>query len=198
MAWQVDYPHTAIRFSARHMMITTVRGEFDKFEIDAHLDEAEIRRIHTTSVLDQDDLLESKLEVRMDAASINTHDSKRDDHLRSPDFLNAAEYPFLTFVAKRGEKIDDRHGKLFGDLTIRDVTRPVVLDVEFVGEAKAPWSHNAGFTAQTKINRQDWGLNWNVALETGGWLVSNEIKVEIDIEFSKVPEATAEPALALA
>lgn len=198
MSWQVDYPHTGIRFSARHMMITTVRGEFTKFTIDAHLNEAEIGKIHDSSVLEEEDLLESKIEVQIDAASITTHVADRDQHLRSPDFLNVEQFPYIVFKATRGEKIDDHHGKMFGDLTIRGVTHPVTLDVEFVGEAKVPWSHNAGFVAHTKINRKDWGLNWNVALETGGWLVSEEIKIEIDIEFKKVPEAVPEAELAAA
>lgn len=195
MSWQVDYSHTAIRFSARHMMISTVRGEFTKFNVDANLHPEEIGKIHDANVLEQEDILESKIHVEIDAASINTHDAKRDGHLRSPDFLNAEHFPHLIFDATRGEKIDDHHGKLFGNLMIRGVTRPVVLDVEFLGEAKAPWSHNAGFAAHTKINRKDWGLNWNVALETGGWLVSDEIKIEIDIEFVNVPETV--PAAAI-
>ena len=188
MSWQVDYSHTGIRFSARHMMISTVRGEFTKFEIDAHLDENEINKIHDANVLAEDDILNSKLYVQIDAASLNTHDAKRDAHLHSADFLNVAQFPYLVFQGKGGEKIDATHGKLHGDLTVRGVTRPVTLDVEFLGEAKAPWSHNAGFAATTKINRKDWGLNWNVALETGGWLVSDEIKIEIDIEFIKIAE----------
>lgn len=198
MSWQVDFSHTAIRFSAKHMMIATVRGEFTKYNIDANLNEAEIGQIHDSGVLEQEDLIESKLHVEIDAASINTHDAKRDAHLRSADFLNAAEFPYVIFDATRGEKIDDGHGRLFGDLTIRGVTRPVVLDVEFLGEAKAPWSHNAGFAATTKINRKDWGLNWNVALETGGWLVSDEIKIEIDIEFINVPEPVTQGELVAA
>lgn len=198
MSWQVDYSHTAIRFSARHMMISTVRGEFTKFDVDAHLKQAEINKIHESGLLDQEDILESRLHVEMDAASINTHDPKRDAHLRSADFLNAEEFPHVIFTARSGEKINDSRGKLFGDLTIRGVTRPVTLDVEFLGEAKAPWSHNAGFSATTKINRKDWGLNWNVALETGGWLVSDEIKVEIDIEFINVPETVSQGELVAA
>jgi len=197
MSWQVDYPHTGIRFSAKHMMISTVRGEFTKFTVDANLNEAEIGKIHDSSVLEEEDILESKLDVKIEAASISTHDARRDDHLRSADFLNVEKFPYVHFTARRGEKIDDKHGKLFGDLTIRGVTKPVTLEVEFLGEAKGPWSHNAGFTAQTTINRKDWGLNWNVALETGGWLVSEHIKIEIDIEFIKVPETVpAELAIA--
>jgi polyisoprenoid-binding protein YceI len=197
MTWKADYAHTSVQFAVRHMMISTVRGVFAKFTIDAHLDDNEIAKIHDTNVLTEDDLLNSRLEVKIDAASINTRDADRDNHLRSPDFLNAAQYPDITFKLTRGEKIDDTHGKMFGDLTIRDVTKPVALDVEFLGEGKTPWgAHNAGFNATAKINRKDWGLNWNVALEAGGWLVSDEIKVEIDIEFTRVPETVPQPAAA--
>src|SRR4051812_33255432 len=116
MSWQVDYSHTAIRFSARHMMISTVRGEFTKVKVDANLHPEEIGKIHDANVLEEEDILESKLHVEIDAASINTHDPKRDGHLVSPDFLDVANFPHVIFQARRGEKIDGNHGKLFGDL----------------------------------------------------------------------------------
>jgi polyisoprenoid-binding protein YceI len=195
MSWQVDYAHTQIRFSVRHMMISTVRGQFEKFKIDTHVDEEEINRIHDSNVLTEDDVLNSRLEVNIEAASINTREPKRDEHLRSADFFDAAKYPYITFKAKRGEKIDDAHGRLIGDLTIRDVTKPVTLNVEFLGQAKSPWGAvSAGFEASTKINRKEWGLAWNVALETGGWLVGDEINVDIEIEFAQVPEPVKETA----
>ncbi len=195
MSWQVDYAHTQIRFSVRHMMISTVRGQFEKFKIDTHVDEEEITRIHDSNVLTEDDVLNSRLEVNIEAASINTREPKRDEHLRSADFFDAAKYPYITFKAKRGEKIDDAHGRLIGDLTIRDVTKPVTLNVEFLGQAKSPWGAvSAGFEASTKINRKEWGLAWNVALETGGWLVGDEINVDIEIEFAQVPEPVKETA----
>jgi polyisoprenoid-binding protein YceI len=199
MSWQVDYPHTSIQFSARHMMITTVRGQFEKFKIDAHIDEDEVNQIHDKGVLTEDDFINSKLHVQIEAASINTHAADRDAHLRSPDFLNVDKYPYVTFQATGGKKIDEERGKLNGNLTIRDVTRPVTLDVEYLGQAKSPWgTTNAGFNARTKINRKDWGLTWNVALETGGWLVSEDINIEIEIEFTKVPEPAKQPEAAAA
>ncbi len=195
MSWQVDYAHTHVGFSVRHMMISTVRGQFDKFNIDAHIDENELDKIHEAGILKEDDLLNSKLEVQIEAASINTGHPDRDAHLRSPDFFNADKYPYITFKSKQGEKIDDSHGRLIGDLTIREVTKQVALDVEFLGQAKTPWGAiNAGFEARTKINRKDWGLGWNVALETGGWLVGDEIKVDIEIEFTRVPEPAKQVA----
>ena len=181
MSWKVDYSHSQIQFSARHMMIATVRGQFDKFTVEAEIDEK--------------DVTQSRLEVQIDAASINTKAEQRDNHLRSPDFFNSKEYPYITFTSKRGVRLDENHGKLIGDLTIRDATKEVALDVEFLGRAKSPWgTQNAGFSARAKVNRKDWGLNWNVALETGGWLVSDEVTIDIEIEFVQVPEPVkAEP-----
>ena len=201
MSWQVDYAHTTVQFSAKHMMISTVRGQFEKFNIDAHIDEDEINTIHAKETLTEDDLLNSKLHVQIEAASINTRQADRDAHLKSPDFLNAEKYPYITFLMTGGKKIDEEHGKLYGNLTVRDVTKPVTLDVEFLGQAKTPWgATNAGFSAKTKINREEFGLTWNVALETGGWLVGRDITVDIEIEFTRQPEAVkqAEPALAAA
>jgi polyisoprenoid-binding protein YceI len=183
MSWKPDYSHSHVQFSARHMMVSTVRGHFEKFTVDADIDE--------------NDVTKSKLDVVIDVASLSTRDDKRDSHLHSPDFFHAKEYPVITFKSTRGVQTSDRHGKMYGDLTIRGVTKEVVLDVEFLGQAKSPWgTMSAGFTAHTKINRKDWGLNWNVALETGGFLVSDEVRIDIDIEFTKVPEVVPAPAQA--
>lgn len=175
MSWQADYSHSQIQFSVRHMMISTVRGQFDKFTVNADINEQ--------------DITQSKLDVQIDAASVNTKFEQRDNHLRSPDFFHAKEYPFITFKSKRGVKVDATHGKLIGDLSIREHTKEVTLDVEFLGQVKSPWgTTNAGFSAKTKLNRKDWDLNWNVALEAGGWLVSDDITIEIEIEFVQQPE----------
>jgi polyisoprenoid-binding protein YceI len=175
MAWQIDSAHSQIQFSVKHMMISTARGTFDRFRGTVEADEQN----PTAATVD----------VQIEAASINTRDEKRDGHLRSPDFFNAAEYPYLTFKSTRVERLDERTGKLYGELTIRDVTRPVVLDVEYAGMAKSPWgTTSAGFSATTKINRKDFGLNWNVALETGGWLVGEQITITIELELVKQVE----------
>ena len=176
MTWQVDKSHTHINFTARHMMISKVRGEFARYEIAVNFDEQ--NPTHTT------------VDVTIDADSIFTRDEQRDTHLRSADFLNAAEYPTLTFKGKRVEQRDDNHGRLIGDLTIRGITREVALDVEYAGLVKNPWGKSsAGFSAKTTINRKDWDLTWNVALEAGGWLVSDTINIEIELELVKVEEA---------
>jgi len=172
MSWQIDHAHSHIQFSVRHMMISKVRGRFERFS--------------GTVEFDEQNPTNSQVEVQIEAASIDTKNPDRDNHLRSPDFFNVDQYPYLTFKSTRVETIDDTHGRIIGDLTIRDVTREVVLEVEYAGQVKSPWgTTSAGFSAETKINRKDWGLNWNVALETGGWLVSDEITIDIELELVK-------------
>jgi len=179
MTWQVDKSHTHINFLARHMMIAKVRGEFTDYDVNITFDE--------------NDLTATTVDVTIKADSVNTRDEKRDAHLMSPDFLNAAEYPVLTFKSKRVIQDGTNHGRLIGDLTIRDVTHEVTLDVDYAGALKTPWgTTSAGFSGKTTINRKDWGLNWNVALEAGGWLVSDQVTIEIELELAQVPEVVAE------
>jgi polyisoprenoid-binding protein YceI len=181
MAWQIDPSHTRASFSVRHMMITNVRGQFDKVTGTVDFNEA--------------DPALSTVDVKIETASFTTHDEKRDAHLRSADFLDVERFPYLTFKSTKAVKVDENTGKLTGDLTIRDITRPVTLDVEYNGQAKTPWgTTNAGFSATTKINRKDWNLNWNVALETGGVLVGDTITINIELEIVKQPETVAETA----
>ncbi len=172
MAWAIDNGHSAINFSARHMMLSTVRGRFNTFTGTVDFNEA--------------DPTQSSVDVQVDVASIETRDEKRDGHLKSGDFFEVEKYPTMAFKSTRVEKISDNHGKMHGNLTIKDVTKPVMLDVEYHGLAKAPWgTTSAGFSAKTAIDRKDWGLTWNVALETGGILVGDKINIEIDIEVVK-------------
>lgn len=172
MSWKIDPSHSQINFYVRHMMITNVRGRFENFSGKVELDEL--------------NLANSALEVQIEAASINTREPQRDAHLRSADFLYAEKFPYLTFRSKSVEKVDETHGRIIGDLTIRDTTREVVLDMEYAGQMKSPWGQVvAGFSAQTKINRKDWDLTWNVALETGGWLVGETINIDIEVELIK-------------
>ena len=166
--WTLDPTHTTIEFVAKHMMITTVKGRFAEFA--------------GTIVADEARLEDSTVEVTMQAASLDTRSEQRDAHLRSPDFLDVEQYPEVTFrsTGLRGTK---ESFKLTGDLTIRGVTRPITLDVTFEGEGKDPWGGTrASFSAKGKFDRRDFGLTWNVALETGGILVSNEIKINIEAQ----------------
>jgi polyisoprenoid-binding protein YceI len=172
MAWVIDSAHTRANFSVRHLMISNVRGQFDKISGNVDFNEADPTKSH--------------VEIKIDASSIDTKDEKRDGHLKSPDFLDVAEFPFIEFKSKRVQKVDNNSAKLFGDLTIRGTTKEVALDVDYNGQGKTPWgTTNAGFSATTKINRKDWNLNWNVALETGGFLVGDDIKIEIEAEIVK-------------
>lgn len=183
MSWQLDKAHSSINFSVRHMMISTVRGRFEDFDGTFDVNEA--------------DPTKSKVEITLQVDTINTKEPQRDGHLKSPDFFDAAQYPVITFKSKRVEKVSDSDWRLVGDLTIKGVSKEVTLNVEYAGQAKSPWGTvNAGFTGQAKINRKDWGLNWNQALETGGVLVSDEITISVELELIKQAETTAETVTA--
>jgi polyisoprenoid-binding protein YceI len=167
--WKLDPAHTDVQFSSRHMMVTTVRGRF------THVD--------GTIVLDEVNPTQSSVEVDIVAASLDSHQEQRDAHLKSADFLDVEHYPTITFRSTRIEPTNASHARVVGELTIRGVTREVVLDTEFFGRQKHVMGHQiTGFSATTTINRKDWGLTWNMPIETGGWLVGDTIKVEIDVE----------------
>ena len=169
MTWTLDPAHSAVTFAAKHMMITTVRGSMKIADFDLHFD--------------PDNQEASSIRVSLDAASIDTGQDARDQHLRSDDFLKTDEFPTINFVSTGIERNgNDRSGKIHGDLTIRGTTRPVVLDADFAGVVpNMQGGERAAFSASTKVNRDDFGLNWNVTLEQGGWLVSKDIRIEIDI-----------------
>ncbi len=170
MSWKIDPSHSEIQLSVRHMMISKVRGRFDSFSGDVNFNEA--------------DPTASSVEVTIDANSVNTRDAGRDGHLKSADFLNVDEYPAIRFVSKRVELSGDNKGRIYGDLTIRDISHEVVLDVEYAGQAKSPWgATSAGFSATTSFDRTKWGLGWNQALETGGILVGDKVDVSIEVEL---------------
>jgi polyisoprenoid-binding protein YceI len=183
MAWKIDPAHSEVNFSVRHMMISWVRGRFEQFTGTVDFDEQQPAR--------------STVDVQIEATSISTREPKRDGHLRSPDFLDAEKYPYLTFKSKQVKVLDKQHAVLIGDLTIRNLSKEVSLDVEYNGQAKSPWGTvSAGFSARATLNRKDWKLNWNQILETGGVLVGDEINVSIELEIVK--EAEAETAAATA
>jgi polyisoprenoid-binding protein YceI len=169
MAWEIDNSHSHVTFTVRHMVFAKVRGAFKSWT--AKLDLA-------------DDLAAgvSRVSVSIDAASIDTNEEKRDGHLRSADFFDAEKFPKLTFESKWVEKKGDKLA-IGGDLTIRGVTREVVLEAEETGRGKDPWGQQRiAFSAHTKIKRGDWGLKWNQALEAGGVLVGEDVQIDVDVE----------------
>lgn len=175
MLWTIDPAHAEITFSVRHMMISNVRGRFEKFGGNVNFD--------------MENPEKSNVSVSIEASSINTRESKRDAHLKSADFLAADKFPALTFRSTSIEKLDETHGRIHGELTIRNITRPVTLDTVLNGIVKSPWGQtSAGFSASTQINRKDWDLNWNVALEAGGWLVGDQIAINIELELVQQKE----------
>jgi polyisoprenoid-binding protein YceI len=152
------------------MMISKVRGQFQVFT--------------GTVNFDPENPINTTVDIEAEINSINTNEEQRDMDLKSPDFLDATEYPVMRFKSTKVEQTDEENGKLYGDLTIKDVTRPIVLDVEFAGTAKSPWgTTNAGFSAAATINRKDWELTWNAPIETGGVLVGDKVKIEIELEL---------------
>lgn len=178
--WNIDTTHTQANFAARHMMITSVRAGFNKITGTVNFDPANPAA--------------ASVEVVIDTTSMSsTGVEQRDQHLQSPDFLDTAKFPTITFTSTKVEPYDNgSKAKITGDLTIKDVTKPVVIDAEFLGQGKSPYGTTvAGFNGKTKINREDWGLTWNMALETGGWLVSKDISIELDVEAVLASEPAA-------
>jgi polyisoprenoid-binding protein YceI len=170
--WQIDPAHSVIGFEVKHLMISKVRGRFGA--------------VTGTLVLDEDDVTKSTVTAEIDVTSVDTREAQRDAHLKSGDFFEVEKFPKMTFRSTRVEKDGSGEVKLAGNLTIRDVTREVVLTVEDEGREKDPWGGDrAGFSATGKIDRRDFGLTWNQALETGGVLVSNEIKLVLDVQAVK-------------
>jgi polyisoprenoid-binding protein YceI len=169
--WQIDPAHSAAHFSVRHLMISNVRGEFTK--------------LSGSAILDPVNPAKSTLQVTIEAASINTREPQRDEHLRSADFFDVANHPTLTFRSERIEAIGPENFKLIGDLTIRGVTKQVTFEVEGpTAPVKDPWGNTrAGITASAKINRKDFGVAFNALTETGGLVVSEEVKITIEAEL---------------
>jgi polyisoprenoid-binding protein YceI len=167
-AYTLDTSHTRLGFSARHAMVTTVRGSFPAFE--------------GTATIDTADPAASSVSLTIDVAGIDTGNADRDGHLRSGDFFDAEQYPTITFTSTEVVREDESTWQITGDLTIKDVTKPVTIEFESTGSARDPFGNlRVGFEGATTINRKDWGLTWNAALETGGVLVSEKVKLEFDV-----------------
>jgi polyisoprenoid-binding protein YceI len=173
--WQLDPAHSSVEFSVKHMMMTTVRGRFKKIE--------------GTLAADEEHPEGCCVEVEIDASSIDTGVADRDAHLRGPDFLDVQTYPTITFKSKKVEGDFGGEGDRFrvvGDLTIRGMTMEVGLDCTYEGRGGDPWGkERAGFSGHTEIDRRDWGLKWNQALETGGILVANKLRIDVEAQFVK-------------
>lgn len=180
MAWTIDTAHTSVGFVARHMGLSKVRGQFTSFKGEVEGDPK--------------DITSARGRVEIDLASIDTGNADRDAHLKSADFFDVEKYPTMVFETKE-IKAEDGDYKVVGDLTIKDITKEAVLDYEHGGEGVDPYGNRKiGGTLTGTINRRDWELNWNVPLDTGGVLVSEKIKLEIDFQLAESQEAVAQEA----
>ncbi|HRG58454.1 MAG TPA: YceI family protein [Bacteroidia bacterium] len=170
--WSIDPTHSEILFKVKHLMITNVKGEFRKF--------------NATLSSDGNNFSQAKVNVTIDTASVFTNEDNRDNHLKSADFFDVENHKEINFVGTSFDKVDDENYTLKGNLIIKGVSKEISLNVEFGGINKDPWGNEkAGFSVSGKINRKDFGLNWNAALETGGVLVSDEVKINAEIQFVK-------------
>jgi polyisoprenoid-binding protein YceI len=170
--WVIDPSHSEISFKVKHLMISNVKGVFREFA--------------ATVYTEGSNFLTSDIEFSMKPASVDTTDPNRDGHLKSADFFDTEKFAEITFKGTGLEKKGESEYVLSGDLAIKGISKPVKLDVEFGGVMKDPWGNEkAGYTLEGKINRKDWGLNWNAALETGGVLVSDEVKLSCEVELLK-------------
>lgn len=168
--WVLDPTHSELTFKVKHMMISNVKGEFKNFSIN----------------VDGDDIFKSKVTASVDAGSINTNNTDRDNHLKSADFFDVENHQELSFTSTSFKQKNDDEYELTGILSIRGVSKEVTLDMEFGGINKDPWGNQkAGLSVNGKINRKDWGLNWNAALETGGLLVSEDVRIAAELQFVK-------------
>ena len=168
--WVMDPAHSELTFKVRHMMISNVKGEYKNFSAE----------------IDHEEFDKGSVNVNVETSSVSTNNNDRDNHLKSADFFDAENHPAMTFKSTGLKKADDDEYKLEGLLTIKGVSKKVVFDVEFGGKNKDPWGNEkAGFSLDGKISRKDWGLNWNAALETGGVLVSDEVRIGGEIQFVK-------------
>lgn len=173
--WVLDPTHSELLFKVKHLMITNVKGEFRKF--DASIES------------DGDDFDNASVTATVDASSIFTNNEDRDNHLRSDDFFSVEAHPEITFESTSLEKLDDENYRLNGTLTMKGVSKEISLDVEFGGIIKDPYGNvKAGFSVSGKINRKEWGLNWNAALETGGVMVSDEVRISSEVQFVRQQE----------
>jgi polyisoprenoid-binding protein YceI len=168
--WTMDPTHSEVQFKVRHLMISNVTGNFPKFDVQVETEDL--------------DFMTAKARFTAETSAVTTNNEQRDQHLRSADFFDAAKYPVLSFVATKYEKVDNDSYELYGDLTIRDITKNIKLDVEFGGVITDPWGNTrAGFSINGKVNRKDFGLVWNAVTEAGGFVVGDEAKIHVEVEL---------------
>lgn len=173
--WNIDLDHSVTAFSIRHMMIANVRGQFNKISGTIHFDPPDVTK--------------SSVEVTIAVNSIWTGIKKRDEHLQSPDFFDEAQYSVITFKSTKIESLGGNRCRVNGNLTIHGITHPVTLDVEYFGPVKSPFDGTSiGFTATTRINREDYGITWNVPLEGGGLMVGKDVEITLDVEADLITE----------
>ncbi len=170
-SWHMDPDHSSFQFKIRHLTVSNVKGDFNKAK--------------GIVMIDDQNIADLKVEVTIDAASVNTGHAQRDEHLRGPDFFDVTKYPTISFVSKKVIKTDMNRLKVVGDLTLHGITQEIMVDVEGpTPEVKDPWGNfRRGATATTKINRKDFGLTWNKALDTGGLVVGDEVNIYIEVEL---------------
>lgn len=169
--WGIDASHSVVEFTARHLMVSKVRGTFTQVE---------------GAVTIPEDPIQASVRASIDARSLTTGDQKRDEHLRGGDFFDVDNHPTIEFKSTGVREVEGSRYVLTGDLTIKGVTRPIELDLEFLGTVGDPWGGTrAAFSATTEVNRKDWGLEWNVALESGGFLVGDKVKIDLEIQAVK-------------
>ncbi len=168
--WTIDPAHSVAEFAVKHMMISTFKGHF--------------RTLEGTVSLDEENPANSSVTASVDVASVDTQTPDRDAHLRSDDFFNAERYPKMTFRSTRVEQVDGTNWKVTGELTMRDVTKEVVLDTEYEGRIVDPWGNERiGFTARMELSRKEFGVRWNAAIETGGVVVGDKVRISLNIEI---------------
>jgi len=172
MAWEVDLAHSSLEFAVRHMLVSTVKGTFLAFSVDAEIDD--------------EDVAKSRATVKVNVASLDTREPRRDAHLRSADFFDTERFPTLTYTVKSIDKVSSDRYRITGDLTIKEITREVPLDAEISGPVADPFGAlRLGISAEGRVNRHDYGLDWNLATEAGGLLVGDDVKISVEIEFVK-------------
>lgn len=172
MAWEVDLAHSSLEFAVRHMLVSTVKGTFLAFSVDAEIDD--------------EDMTQTRATVTVNVASIDTREPRRDAHLRSADFFDAERFPTMTYVVKSVDKVSSGRYRISGELTIKDITRELALDAEMSGPLAYRFGAlRFGMSAEGRVNRHDYGLDWNLVTEAGGLLVGDEVKISVEAEFVK-------------